>query len=190
MTDRNKLIFLLFSLFGMIKTAETVKCFSCSSTQSHMCGDDFNQKNFKAIECKGSCLKTRGRDSNNNLEINRVCSASNDNTCYNSVYNQIGVYMCWCNTDFCNFASKKFLNYGVLIASFLTYLIACFLPFWLVKMLMYTVSSFYLVSAIMRFKCLCKHFIKMPFLFTCILYKYSYLLTNTNIFLASITAEQ
>lgn len=130
MNRRNKCVFLLFYLFSLTKLGESVKCYSCSSTQDNMCGDDFNLRYFKVYECAGSCVKTRGRDSNNRLEINRFCGRLDDDTCRSSVYNNINVDMCWCNVDFCNPATKPLPNRGAfIIFSLLTFLIVYFCPF-------------------------------------------------------------
>ncbi|XP_061165386.1 uncharacterized protein LOC133174304 [Saccostrea echinata] len=82
-----------------------VRCFSCSTTYDTRCGDAFAFTTTDASQCQGTCVKRRGtRDINGvrTVEITRGCIPQTTDDCHDGNYNGISVYICTCNSDYCN----------------------------------------------------------------------------------------
>ncbi|KAK3099921.1 hypothetical protein FSP39_011807 [Pinctada imbricata] len=97
------MIIIYISAYGAIR------CFSCSSTSTTACGDDFGMTSPSAQDCPGTCIKRRGKRDNAGVdvvEVTRGCVEQTGDKCFDSSFNGISVYSCTCNTNYCNSASN------------------------------------------------------------------------------------
>lgn len=95
-----------------------VHCFSCSTTHDSRCGDAFAFTTTDALQCQGSCVKRRGiRDVSGvrTVEITRACDPQTKDGCWDGSYNGISVYICACNSDYCNSSHRLCLSMKLLI---------------------------------------------------------------------------
>ncbi|BFZ24235.1 hypothetical protein BsWGS_27274 [Bradybaena similaris] len=94
------------------EASQAIYCYTCTSMEKASCGDDFripsNDANSRS-SCDGSCVKRRGErvtQSVRRIEIVRSCVVRKSESCYNEEYNNLKMYTCSCNSDFCNVSSK------------------------------------------------------------------------------------
>lgn len=106
-------------LLFLIPSCEAfVRCFSCSTTHDSRCGDAFAFTTTDALQCQGSCVKRRGiRDISGvrTVEITRGCDPQTKDSCWDGSYNGISVYICACNSDYCNSSQGLFVSMKLLI---------------------------------------------------------------------------
>lgn len=106
-------------LLFLIPSCEAiVRCFSCSTTHDSRCGDAFAFTTTDALQCQGSCVKRRGiRDVSGvrTVEINRGCDPQTKDGCWDGSYNGISVYICACNSDYCNGFQRPLVSVMLLI---------------------------------------------------------------------------
>uniref|UniRef100_K1PN44 Casein kinase II subunit beta n=1 Tax=Magallana gigas TaxID=29159 RepID=K1PN44_MAGGI len=91
---------------------------SCSTTHDSRCGDAFAFTTTDALQCQGSCVKRRGiRDVSGvrTVEITRGCDPQTKDGCWDGSYNGISVYICACNSDYCNSSQGLFVSMKLLI---------------------------------------------------------------------------
>ncbi|KAB0792914.1 hypothetical protein PPYR_12534 [Photinus pyralis] len=96
MDYKTKCLFLTFLLISHIKYGESLQCYTCSSPEALICGNDFSPSKALAVPCAGSesvCIKGKSRVGGD-IVVTRTCGTQSSCQLFETC--QV------CTTDKCN----------------------------------------------------------------------------------------
>lgn len=122
MSRHSSFILVLLVCSMLFGTSDAVSCYRCSTDSLAGCGDPFDSAAMKAENvCHGAtyCTKSTNTLKNDFVAVGRDCFVTGTvvlPACTSTFTSTAQGFNCFCDHDYCNLASRRYVNSYVVVA--------------------------------------------------------------------------